>query len=67
MTTGFVELDWYDTPKYYDIVFAEDTELEAAFLEAMSELYGEARNRRSLAVLWCCIAMAMPDRCPAAG
>ena len=51
MTTGFVELDWYDTPKYYDIVFAEDTELEAAFLEAMSELYGEARNRRSLAVL----------------
>ena len=51
MATGFVELDWYDTPKYYDIVFAEDTELEAVFLEAMSELYGQARDHRSLAVL----------------
>lgn len=49
MATGFVELDWYETPRYYDMVFAEDTELEAGFLEAMVEIHGRPRPR--LAVL----------------
>ncbi|MFT7678527.1 MAG: SAM-dependent methyltransferase [Planctomycetota bacterium] len=33
-------LDWYDTPLYYDLVFDEDTDLEADFLEAVAERYG---------------------------
>jgi len=51
MAAGFVELDWYETPRYYDMVFAEDTELEADFLEAMVELHGRSRRRGALAVL----------------
>ena len=38
-------LDWYDAPRYYDIVFDEDTEREATFLEAAFERYGRARRR----------------------
>ena len=42
---AFTELDWYDTPRYYDLIFDEDTELEAAFLEAMLERHGQTRPR----------------------
>ena len=45
MPTAFTELDWYDTPRYYDMVFAEDTELEAHFLEAMVELHATCPRR----------------------
>ena len=31
----YVELDWYDTPRYYDLVFDADTRREADFLETM--------------------------------
>ena len=31
--------DWYDTPHYYDIIFDQDTEKEAAFLTDMMRLY----------------------------
>ena len=34
--TRFETLDWYETPKYYDIVFDVDTSKEADFLAAMS-------------------------------
>lgn len=42
------EVDWYDTPKWYDLVFDEDTPLEAHFLEAMVERHGRSRGRRVL-------------------
>ncbi len=39
--------NWYDTPLYYDIIFAEDTAREADFLEAMMRRHGRmARGRR---------------------
>src|SRR5215468_11274508 len=43
--------DWYDTPLYYDIVFAKDTELEATFLEQVMNRYGDAWHEESLRVL----------------
>lgn len=45
-TTAFDTLDWYDTPRYYDLVFDPDTEREAEFLEAVFERYGRARGAR---------------------
>lgn len=45
MPASFTALDWYDTPRYYDIVFAEDTELEADFLEAMVARHATCRRR----------------------
>ena len=48
----FETLDWYDAPKYYDIVFDEDTVREADFLEAALEKHGTPPKRRgSLRVL----------------
>jgi len=39
--------NWYDTPLYYDIIFAEDTVREAEFLEAMMARHARlARSRR---------------------
>ena len=43
--------DWYDTPLYYDIIFDQDTELEAGFLEAVMSRHGEAWHPESLRVL----------------
>jgi SAM-dependent methyltransferase len=40
--------DWYDVPRLYDIVFEEDTEKEADFLEAMLDRYGRTGRRRVL-------------------
>lgn len=41
-----IATDWYDTPKYYDIVFSEDTEEESYFLERVLERYGGGRGNR---------------------
>lgn len=46
-------LDWYDAPAYYDAVFEEGTDTEAAFLEDCLEAYGQVdlgrrRTRRAL-------------------
>ena len=41
-------LDWYDTPHYYDIIFDEDTQLEADFLEDAFERYVLSRGKRVL-------------------
>ncbi len=41
-------LDWYDTPHYYDIIFDEDTQLEADFLEDALERYALSRGKRIL-------------------
>lgn len=34
------QLDWYDLPHYYDVVYDEDTAAEADFLVAVHERYG---------------------------
>lgn len=39
-------LDWYDAPRYYDIVFDEDTVKEADFLEAALAKHGAGQARR---------------------
>lgn len=43
--------DWYDTPLIYDIVFDQDTELEADFLERVMRKHGEAWHHESLRIL----------------
>ena len=48
MAATFHELDWYESPLYYDIIFEEDTDLEGAFLEVMLARYGPGRGRRVL-------------------
>lgn len=40
--------DWYDSPRYYDLIFDEDTVDEADFLEAMMWKYGVADTGRIL-------------------
>jgi len=48
MAATFEQIDWYDTPQYYDIVFAADTVLECDFLQQMGERYGRTRGKRVL-------------------
>ncbi|MCB1205112.1 MAG: class I SAM-dependent methyltransferase [Verrucomicrobiae bacterium] len=43
-----VQIDWYDTPLYYDIIFDEDTGREADFLEAVFARHGRTRGRAVL-------------------
>lgn len=42
----YAELDWYDTPRYYDLVFDEDTAVEADFLEAAFRRHATCAPRR---------------------
>jgi len=42
------EDNWYDSPRYYDLIFDEDTVNEADFLEAMMWRYGCAATGRIL-------------------
>ncbi len=39
-------IDWYDTPRWYDLVFDEGTEREADFLEAVHALHATRRGPR---------------------
>ena len=41
-------IDWYDTPRYYDIVFDTDTKREADFLEEMLRRHGRATGARAI-------------------
>ncbi len=41
-------IDWYDTPRYYDLIFDTDTDKEADFLEAALARYGRTRGKRVL-------------------
>ena len=47
------EVDWYNTPLYYDIIFDVDTEAEADFLEALYRKFGNASKRASNLELAC--------------
>lgn len=43
------QVDWYDTPLFYDIVFDGDSPAEGAFLEAVHREYGRGnRSKRSV-------------------
>ena len=45
----YEDLDWYETPRYYDAIYDVDTDLEAAFLEAAHESHATpGRGRRVL-------------------
>ncbi len=46
--TRFENIDWYDTPRYYDIVFDAGTAVECDFLESMKRSYGLSRGNRVL-------------------
>lgn len=45
---GWSTIDWYDTPRYYDIVFDAGTKLEADFLEEMLRRHGRPAGARVL-------------------
>ncbi len=45
---GNADDDWYDSPRYYDLIFGEDTADEVDFLEAMMWKYGVADTGRIL-------------------
>jgi len=48
------QIDWYDTPLYYDIIFDEDTVEEANFLETIFDRHGRTgRKNRSVLELAC--------------
>ncbi len=47
-TRAWRELDWYETPRYYDAVFDSGTRQEADFLERVAKLHGTSRGRRAL-------------------
>ena len=40
--------DWYDSPLYYDLIFDEDTVVEADFLESLMWEHGIAESGRIL-------------------
>jgi SAM-dependent methyltransferase len=43
---GFSAIDWYSTPLYYDLVFAEDTQKECDFLEEALRRFGRVARHR---------------------
>lgn len=43
MSPAFEILDWDDTPRYYDMVFDEDTNKEADLLEGLARRHWRAR------------------------
>ena len=45
---AYIILDWYDTPRHYDIVFDTDTSLEFNFLQRLWREYGRSTGRRVL-------------------
>jgi SAM-dependent methyltransferase len=48
MTARYQQIDWYDTPRYYDIIFDADTALECSFLDTMRHRYALTRGTRVL-------------------
>lgn len=47
------DVDWYDTPLYYDIIFDADTKDEADFLEGLHQKYGTASDKPTNLELAC--------------
>lgn len=46
MPPKYEPFDWYETPLYYDIIFDEDTQREADFLEYVYDEYVDAARRK---------------------
>ena len=46
--TSWPEIDWYELPRYYDMIFGLDTAKEADFLEAAHARYATTRGHRAL-------------------
>lgn len=44
----FQQINWYETPEYYDIVFDTETTIEAEFLESVYEKYVLSKGRQVL-------------------
>ena len=44
----FRRADWYESPHYYDILLAPDSEREAGFLEAVAARHGRTLGRNVL-------------------
>jgi SAM-dependent methyltransferase len=42
--SDYVEADWYNSPLYYDLIFDQDTAVEADFIEAATVKHSESRN-----------------------
>ena len=48
------QIDWYDTPLYYDIIFDADTVEETDFLETIFDRHGNGNGKnRSVLELAC--------------
>ena len=45
---SYVQADIYDYPRYYDVVFDQDTDAESRFLELLACRHGPRRGRRVL-------------------
>ena len=48
MGHAYREFDWYEAPLYYDIVYADGTDADCDFLEALYRRYTPSRHRRVL-------------------
>jgi SAM-dependent methyltransferase len=48
MTARYRQIDWYDAPRYYDIIFDAGTAIECDFLETMRNRYAPTRRTRVL-------------------
>jgi SAM-dependent methyltransferase len=48
MPVRWEPIDWYEAPRWYDVIFDDDTAREAAFLEGLFERHGRSRGRRCL-------------------
>ena len=48
MGYAYEEFDWYETPLFYDIVFADGTKDDCDFLEALYERHAPTKRRRIL-------------------
>ena len=47
-SSTFQQIDWYDTPIYYDMVFDQETPEEVDFLETMMHRHGTTQGLRVL-------------------
>ena len=46
--SGFLQMNWYDTPEYYDVIYDAGTSEEADFLEAIHRRYVRSAGKQLL-------------------
>lgn len=47
-SSAYTQVDWYDAPLYYDLIFSQGTAEEAAFLQNCHRMFGLARHKSVL-------------------